>query len=189
MGKKQPCSRCSKTHPPINAQRRRFAEAYAVSFSMAGAARAAKYKARDLGHQGYELLGRADVSCELKHVLGKVTKRLELKSADVLDGLLRIARFDPADVFNDDGTLKKLSLIPVEVRRAIAGMRFSPEGQLIEIKLPDKVRSYELLGKNKRLFTEVFRHEGDINFTERIARGRRRAMGKEAEDEGSTGGD
>ena len=70
------------------------------------------------------------------------------------------------------------------IRQAIAGMKFK-DGKLEELRLPDKVRSFELLGKNQRLFTDVLRHEGDVNIRERIARGRRRAMGKEESDEGS----
>lgn len=175
MGQKQPCSRCNERHPPINAQRRRFAELYAATFDAARATEEAKYRSRKLAHAGFKLLARADVQCELKHILSKTTEQLALQASDVLNGLMRIALFDPADILNDNGTIKPLSEIPQVVRRAIAGMKWK-DGKLEELKLPDKVRSFELLGKNKRLFTEVFRHEGDINITERIARGRRRAM-------------
>ena len=66
-----------------------------------------------------------------------------------------------------------ISLVPS------ARLKFK-EGTLEEIKLPEKTRAWELLGKNRRLWTDVIRHDGGINIRERIARGRRRALGKRA---------
>jgi len=175
---KMKCSRCDQEHTPISAQRRRFAELYATHFDTSRAIAEAGYSRPNARKTGYILLQRLDVKCELRWILSKTTADLELKASDVLGGLLRIAQFDPADIFNDDGTLRPLSQVPKHIRQAIAGLKFK-DGRLEELKLPDKVRAHELLGKNQRLFTDVFRHEGDIDIRARIARGRRRAQGKD----------
>jgi len=175
---KMKCSRCDQEHTPINEQRRRFAQLYASSFDTTESVAGAGYSRRVGRKAGWDLLQRLDVKCELRWILSKTTEDLELRASDVLGGLLRIAQFDPADIFNDDGTLRPLSQVPKHIRQAIAGLKFK-DGRLEELKLPDKVRAHELLGKNQRLFTDVFRHEGDIDIRARIARGRRRAQGKD----------
>ena len=47
-----------------------------------------------------------------------------------------------------------------------------------KVKLPDRLKALELLGKHLRLFADVQVQEGSISLRERIARGRRRAMKK-----------
>ena len=175
------CTRCDGPHGPLTRMRERFCEEYMVSQDIEVAGCKAGYKASPtLKRTLYELLHEPVVKCQLAYLKSLRSKRVAVEADQILGGLMRIASFDPIDIFNDDGTLKKLSQIPPEVRKAIAGMKWS-DGKLVEFKLPDKVRSYELLGKHKRLFADVQVHEGEISIRERIARGRRRALkGKES---------
>ena len=150
----------------------------------ARSAREAGYSAKTAKHIGYQLLREDQVQCVIHELIEKQSDRLALKSDDILLGLLRIAAFDPFDIFNDNGTLKQLSQIPPEIRKSIAGMKWK-DGKLEELKLPDKVRSYELLGKHKRLFADVQVLEGEVTLRERIALGRRRALKRRQDDESS----
>lgn len=168
------CARCGKDHRKPTVKRRRFAELYLKYLDAQRAAREAGYKETSAKQQGYELLHEDSVQCMLRVLAEEQSKRIAIESDQILGGLMRIATFDPIEIFNDNGTLKKLSEIPPEVRRAIAAMKWK-DGKLEEFKLPDKVRSFELLGKHKRLFADVQVHEGEITLRERVARGRRRA--------------
>ena len=157
----------------------RFTEEFLIDLNASAAAKRAGYTGRWIGSQAWQLLQKTPIQEAIHKAAALRSKRTLITADMVLAGLYRIAFFDPADIFNDDGTLKKLSSIPKPIRQAIAGMKFS-EGKVIEIKLPEKVRAYELLGKHRRLWTDVVKHEGDINIRERIACGRRRALGKTA---------
>ena len=75
---------------------------------------------------------------------------------------LGIASIETIDLFKGTGQNRKLI------------------GRTQKVRLPDRIRALELLGKHLRLFTDVVRHEDDINIRECLARGRRRAMGKRA---------
>ena len=173
MGTKRPCPRCKKAHRDCTPKRRRFAELYVIYLDGAKAARGANYSKNSARQIGLELLHDDAVQCVIQELVAERSRRTQVQGDDILLGLLRIARFNPKDIFNDDGSMKKLSDIPDEIAEAIAGMKFK-DGKLEELKLPDKVRSYELLGKHKRLFADVHVVEGEMTIKERIARGRQR---------------
>jgi hypothetical protein len=65
----------------------------------------------------------------------------------------------------------------LEVRKAILGVDVA-EGKhgdrTRKIRVPDKVRCFELLGRHLKLFTEVHRLEGDLDVRSMIAEGRKR---------------
>jgi len=93
--------------------------------------------------------------------------KLELDGEVILGELLRIARVDIAEAFEEDGNLRKLSDIPEDVRRAVAGIeiddRWEGKGEdatrytVKKLKFWDKPRALELLAKNLGLLVD--RHE------------------------------
>lgn len=174
---KRTCPRCQQQHRPLRPQHRRFAELYLVHYDATKSAIEAGFSKRSAKSIGHATLQRPEVRCYLESLQLKQTERLQVDADDILTSLLRIARFDIADIMTDDGSIKPLSYVPPEIRRAIAGAKFK-DGKLVEIKIPDKVRSLELLGKHKRIFADVNVIEGELSIRERIARGRRRAMGR-----------
>jgi phage terminase small subunit len=175
---KPECSRCGKKHPALSEKQRRFVDVYMNTTNPTRAAVEAGYSKKAAKSVAYGLLRNESVQCLIQERASKRAQRMDLRGDDILYGLLRIARFNPKHIFNDNGTMKPLSQIPDEVAEAIAGLKFK-DGHLEEIKLPDKVRSFELLGKHKRLFADVQVVEGELTLRERIARGRRRSKEKD----------
>lgn len=66
-----------------------------------------------------------------------------------------IRDFDIRSLYRDSGDLKPISEWPIEASLVVSGIKPTKEG--IEIKLAERLKAVELIGKNKHLFTE--RHE------------------------------
>lgn len=133
-----------------------FVEEYVKDLNAARAAKAAGY----YGVHYRSLMKN-------KHVLKMINAKLEKNDIFVgptipriLTELMRIAFFDPKDLFNDDGTPKALSDIPEDARRCIAGIEFSLEGKgedavtMKKFKLADKHKALENLGRHLAMFTD-----------------------------------
>ena len=101
---------------------------------------------------------------------------------EIIEQLRAMITSDITQAFNDDGTLKPLSEIPVGVRHWIAGMEieemFEGRGEnrtqvgiLRKIKLHDKVRSIELLMRNLKMLVEKLEVDGKLSIADLIAAG------------------
>jgi phage terminase small subunit len=157
----------------------RFAREYIVDLDAGAAALRAGYQCNTTAtatQKGCHLLKRPDVGKLVAELKARQADRLDLKADDVLRELLRLARVDIGEAFDDDGKLKAIKDIPVDVRRAIAGVEvdelFEGHGEDREqvgftrkVKFWDKTKALELLGKHLKLFVE--RHEH--TFTDRAA--------------------
>jgi len=150
----------------------RFIEEYLVCLNATVAARKAGYSARTAGSQGADLLKNPKVKAALSKAIENRSIRVAVKADDVLGELLRIARVDIAQAFNEGGQLKPLHEIPEDVRRAIAGIEVEQlfvgrgedrkqTGDLVKVKFWDKVRGLELLGKHLQLFNDKDKSGGD----------------------------
>jgi phage terminase small subunit len=88
-------------------------------------------------------------------------QRLDVDSDRVLDEIASAAFFDPIELFNDDGTLKDMSEIPENARRAIASFRVTEvhgEGGTRvftkDIRLVKKESALTLAGRHLNMFTD-----------------------------------
>lgn len=97
---------------------------------------------------------------------------------EVLRGLGEIAFLDPADIFDDAGDVKPLSQIPAHARRCIAALEiqelYDAESRTTyrvkKIKMHDKVRTLELLGKYLKLFVDRVEHSADDSLAQILSR-------------------
>lgn len=107
----------------------------------------------------------------------------------VLQEIAALAFVDIGDLFHDNGTLRALSHMPVEARRAIAGLKSTKwnkpgtrdgvQEDVVEIKLNSKVDALRMAGQVHGLFEERVTVATDKPLRERIARARARlASGK-----------
>lgn len=96
--------------------------------------------------------------------------------ARVLSELKSIGMVDVRQVFEDDGSLKAPNTWPEPVARAIAGVDIFEEfegrgedrkqiGWTKKLKMNDKVRALELLGKHLKMFAERHEHFGKVSMT------------------------
>lgn len=146
----------------LNKQQQVFVAAYLATGSATQAAKKAGYSKKTAHSQGPRLLEHVGVKAAIAAGTKKLTDKLELSAERVLLELNRIALVDLEKAFGPDGELLPLSEIPEDVRRAIAGVENYEEringvkvGDIRKVKMADKTRALELLGKHFKLFTDV----------------------------------
>lgn len=160
--------------PTLTPRQARFVAEYLRDLNATQAAIRSGYSPKTAEQQGSRLLSNAKVSAEIAERRQRRAERVEVQSDDILRELLRIARTDLSEAFNENGTLKAVHEMPEDCRRAIAGIeveepRYNREGEEIrgvvrKVKFWDKPRALELLGKHLGLLTEKHEHSGSVSF-------------------------
>lgn len=139
----------------------RFCHEYLKDFNAARAG-------RDLGlAEGsvYPILNRALVQARLRELAADAFKAARGTVESVLRELDRIASSDLLDAFDEDNCLKPIAEIPEDIRRCIAGIEVDELweghgkdrrqiGVTKKIKLWDKNKGLEMLGKYHKLFAD-----------------------------------
>ncbi|RYZ46976.1 MAG: terminase small subunit [Myxococcaceae bacterium] len=145
----------------LTARQERFAQEYLVDLNGKQAAMRAGYSERGAEVTASKLLTNPKVRAVVDAAKAARAERVEVKADDVLRELLLIARTDIGDAFNQDGALLPLKEMPAHLRRAISSIeveQLTVEGAAIgtvaKVKLWDKPKSLELLGKHLRLFVD-----------------------------------
>lgn len=152
-----------KRKASLNPKEEAFCRNYIVDWNGNDAAIKAGYSAKSARAQASRLLTRVNIQSRINQLKKKREARLDLKADDVLRELLKIAKSDLRQAFNDSGSLKSIEQMPDDIAAAIGGIDvdelFDGKGKDREmigytkkIKLWDKVRALELLGKHLKLF-------------------------------------
>ena len=136
-----------------------FIKEYAKDLNAARAAREA----------GYAQKREHDRLMKKPHILEAINKEMNKAgvftkpSVDrILTELMRIAFFDPKELFHDDGTPKNLTEISEDARRCIAGIDVSFESRgkgeepavVRKYKIVDKHKALENLGRHLAMFND-----------------------------------
>jgi phage terminase small subunit len=146
--------------PGITTQQLRFIELLVVeSKSATDAAIGAGYSEKTSAQIGYNLIHK---NVYVMDAIKKRREELSMRSLATrerwLEEICRLAFFDPAQLFEDDGSLKRMKDMPEDARRILAGLEvaelFAGSGDdrqaiglLKKVKLPDKLAGLTLLGK------------------------------------------
>jgi len=96
---------------------------------------------------------------------GRAMARREITAERVLDEMAKVAFFDPRRIFDAKGGLLAPGEIGDEEAAAIAGLdvRQTQDGsELKKIRLADKTKSLEMLGRYLRLFQDRVEHSGAV---------------------------
>lgn len=158
----------------------RFIEEYLIDLNATQAAIRAGYSPKTANEQGARLLANASVRHKIDALKQARSERTEITADVVLKELLRLARVDISQAFDERGWLKDLKDIPEDVRRAISGIEtqelFSGDsdqksiiGVTRKVKFWDKTKALELLGKHLKLFTDKLEHSGNVTLEEIVA--------------------
>lgn len=135
-------------------KQKRFVAEYLVDLNATAAAIRAGYSEKTACEQGSRLLANVKVQEEIQKRQKGLQRKLEITQERVLQELASIAFANGADfvTVNRNGLLdiKATTDVPREKLPAIAGIKYNQTG--VEIKLHDKVRALELLGKHLGVF-------------------------------------
>ena len=141
-------------------------------------------------HSGRAARNSPDVQAAIQLLTEKAIIKDGLDVGEIIEKVKEIMQVDIAEFQNPDGSYKN-SLIEIspETRRAIKKFKvknlydFDPNGvkvkigELIEVELWDKMKSIELLGREKGIFKETKKIEHDVtaNMKELLLESRKRA--------------
>lgn len=194
---------------PLNHKQKAFALEYRKDHNGTAAALRAGYSSRGASTQGARLLTNPAIRKLIEAADSKAFAKVEAEGNTVLGELAHVGFSDPLEMFNqcpgnldctpekhycDRGTLKALSAMRPEMRRAIRSIEFTElfegasgekfvTGRIVKVTLWDKVKGLELLGKNQKLFTDKHEHEVSESLADLLALARKPAEPGEDDEE------
>jgi len=150
----------------LTAKQQRFVEEYLVDLNATQAAIRAGYSVKNADKIGPELLGKTRVAEAIKQAMAKRSRRTGINQDRVLRELATIAFADMADFVQvvDDGSkvvALELDKIPPDKRGAIASIKQGANG--IDVKLNDKVKALELLGRHLGMYNDRLQLSGRVD--------------------------
>ena len=178
----------------LTAKQIRFVDEWLIDFNGKQAAIRAGYSAKTAEATAARLLRNVKVQAEISRRQKDLQRRTEVTQERVVKELARIAFANIADYLHvetqtrtkDDGTevtyqivmLSETEDLSVDQRAALANVKQNVNG--VEIKLHDKIKALELLGRHIGMFTDKLEVKGAIDIASVLAaaRGRVRERGE-----------
>jgi len=93
----------------------------------------------------------------LQKRINRVQAKIENKTQQIIEELCYLSFYDPAEIFTSTNKIKNIHDIPIEIRKAITSISYNDKGEIRQIKLANKEKALELLGRYFQLW------QGDIN--------------------------
>lgn len=134
------------------------------------AAIAAGYKENSAAQYAQKLLRKDYILERIEQLQQKQYEKLEITVDRIKSELAAVAFLDIGEAFHEDGTLKEIQDMPEQVRRAIGGMTITvtrnqketTEYETKNVKIIDKIKPLELLGKELGMFVERTADVSDV---------------------------
>ncbi|MDR3599383.1 MAG: terminase small subunit [Desulfosporosinus sp.] len=148
----------------LTAKQERFIQEYLIDLNATQAAIRAGYSPKTANEQGSQLLANISIRAHVDKAIAEQSKRTGINADRVIKELARIALVNPADVINfrdatvADGVNRddSASIASVKVKY------FDGEISEREIKMADKIKALELLGKHLGMFTDKLEVNGSM---------------------------
>jgi phage terminase small subunit len=137
-----------------------FAAEWIIDFNGTRAAKAAGYSERTAYSIGHELLKKPEVRELIREAIAERNERLQVDADWLLKRLIDETTADLGDILNPDGTVKPVAEWPMIWRQGLVtglevdeittgrGKKRKRVGQTIKIKLADRTRNKEMIGKH-----------------------------------------
>lgn len=160
----------------LTPKQERFVQEYLIDLNATQAAIRAGYAPGSADVEGCRLLGNAKVAEAIASMKVERSERTRIDAAWVLTRLADEAEADLSDLYDEAGTLKPVKDWPIIWRKGlVAGIKAVEErdergnvvGMVREVKLSDRVKRLELIGKHidVQAFKEKVEHTGGIAVT------------------------
>ena len=156
----------------LTPKQERFCEEYIRDLNSSAAYRRAGYNARGNAAEAAasRLLSDVKVAAVIATAMKARSKRTQVTADRVLKELARVAFLDIGNAFTSEGGLKPINEMDEDTRRAVAGIEVNELrgengdviGTLKKIKIADKLRALELLGRHLGLFDDRLKLSSDV---------------------------
>jgi phage terminase small subunit len=163
------------TDQKLMPKQRLFVREYLVDFNATQAAIRAGYSKKTASAIGYENLQKPHVVQAIFEAMNNREKNVETSAEWVLKALHGEAIADIADLYDKLGSLKPIHDWPIVWRTGlVTGVKTKqeheyidgqkvPNGVVTEIKLSDRVKRLELIGKHHAMFTDNVNLGGEVH--------------------------
>lgn len=154
---------------PLSPKQRAFCREFVIDHNATKAAIRAGYTERSARSEASRLMTKVNIQEEIEILDAEVAKAAKVDAERWLKEIARIAFSDLSQAFTPEGKLLPIVEMPEDIRRAIIGMEVEelwegPPGDKFEagvtrkIKLGDKVRALEMVGKYLKVLTDRVDH-------------------------------
>lgn len=139
---------------------KRFCDEYLIDFNATRAYKAAYKSCRKdetANVNGSKLLRKTKVQEYIAEKQQEMQERNKITQDTIIQELAKIALFNIKDIYNEDGTLKKVTELDDDTAKAISGVKILQKAGAMKIilsKTNDKTKALELLGKHLGMFKE-----------------------------------
>lgn len=165
---------------------RLFCYEYMVDLNAGEAAKRAGYSAASASSIAHDLFKIPAVVQRIEELMEKRASKIEVSAEKVLAEIAKIAFVDIRDLFTEDGDIKPVSEWNETLAASVAGLEiealfegFGQDRQEIgktkKIKMNDKLKALELLGRHLVLFKDKIEVGGLDGLADMIAKARKRA--------------
>lgn len=140
---------------------------YLVDLNATQAAIRAGYSKRTAGSQSCDLLKRPRIQDAISRGAQKRAERTELKADDVVRELMLLGFSDVGDAFDENGRMRPLREMG-PTRRVLASVEVDDreEGPVRKVRLWDKLKALELLGRHLQLFIDKTDITAEVKVTD-----------------------
>lgn len=138
----------------LTPRQQRFVDECLVDLNGKQAAIRAGYSPNCAEVTASRLLRNAKVAAAVAEARRERAERTAITQDSVVQGLARIAFSDVRDLFDDDGYPLPPNRLPDQVRGAVASITIGENHRSMRIRMCDKLRALELLGKHFGLFKD-----------------------------------
>lgn len=145
----------------LPAKQQRFVDEYCVDSNGTQAAIRAGYSPKTANEQGSRLLANISVKRAVKEKKAEIAEESKLKASDVIDELRKIAFSDITQVMSFSASKAKIKpsrTLSEDAKKIVASVSQTKAG--LTVKLHDKVKALELLGRYLNIFTDRVEVEG-----------------------------
>lgn len=133
-----------------------FCREYLIDLNATQAAIRAGYAPRSADVTGSRLLGNAKIAAEVRRLRDEQSQRLHRDADEVLRRLWMIVEADPTKAFDDQGLALVPEQMPDELKVALSAVKL---GDTVEVKVNDRLKALELLGRHYAMFTDKVKSE------------------------------
>ena len=152
----------------LTPKQQRFVEEYLIDLNATQAAIRSGYSEKTARDIGCENLAKPNIAKAIEEAQNKRQEQTKIDAAYVLKRLVEIDQMDVLDIMDDQMKIRPVNEWPKVWRQYVVNLEnlelSDGEGCFKKIKLPDKVKNLELLGRHVSVgaFKDKVEHSGKL---------------------------
>lgn len=149
----------------MTAKQKRFCEEYLIDLNATQAAIRAGYSPDSARQSGADNMKNPYIRAHIDRTMAERSKRTGVNADRVVRELAKIAFVNASDVIDADDATLKADAVPEDLAaiQSVKVKTFGEDGLEREIKLADKLKALELLGKHLGMFEDRLKVSGQLN--------------------------